>query len=467
MHTRTQPVPSRQSLGATERRAALGLATIFASRMLGLFLVLPVFTVYAQEYPDYSPALAGLAIGAYGLTQSLLQIPFGIVSDRLGRKPVIAAGLVLFALGSAWSALAGSLTGVLVGRAIQGAGAIAGPVLALAADLTREEHRTKVMAVIGTSIGLSFALALVAGPIIGHSLGLAGLFWVTAGLAAGGLAVLALYVPSPRATRVHRDAEPVPAQFGSVLRDVQLLRLDFGILVLHFVMTALFVALPIELRDRLAVPVEHHWQIYLGVLGASIVLMVPFVVIAERYRMMKPVFVGAVVAAGLAQVGLMGTEAGLLPVVGLLVLYFGAFNVLEASLPSLVSKVAPPQGKGTAMGIYSTAQFLGAFLGGSVGGWALGHGGPRAVFSACAIALALWAVIAATMRRPSDLSTRLVHVGAVSLEEARALAARLLAVRGVAEAEVVLEEGVAYLKVDRRTVDEESLARLTAAEAPP
>jgi len=465
MANRPQPRPPRLSLGATERRAATGLAAIFASRMLGLFLVLPVFSAYAQDYPDYTPVLAGLAIGAYGLTQAILQIPFGIVSDRVGRKPVIGVGLVLFALGSVWSALAGSLLGVVVGRAIQGAGAIAGPVLALAADLTREEHRTRVMAVIGMSIGLSFALALVAGPVIGHSLGLAGIFWVTAGLAMAGLAVLLLYVPNPREVRVHRDAEPVPGQFREVLRDTQLLRLDAGILVLHFVMTGLFVALPLELRDRLGVPVEHHWQIYLAVLGLSIVLMAPFVIVAERYRALKAVLVGAVVTAALAQAGLILAGSSFPWVFATLVLYFGAFNVLEASLPSLVSKVAPPQSKGTAMGIYSTAQFLGAFLGGTVGGWALGRGGPHAVFAACVGALALWAALAATMRSPRYLSTRLVHVGPVGAAEAGPLAARLMAVAGVAEAIVVVEEGVAYLKVDRATVDEDTLARFSTAEA--
>jgi len=453
------------SLGAVERRAAVGLAAIFASRMLGLFLVLPVFTLFAQAYPDYSPVLAGLAIGAYGLTQAVLQIPFGMVSDRLGRKPVITVGLILFALGSAWSALAGSLLGVLIGRAIQGAGAISGPVLALAADLTREEHRTKVMAVIGTSIGLSFAIALVAGPVLGRHVGLAGLFWATAGLALAGLAILHLYVPTPRESHVHRDAEPVASQFGAVLRDTQLLRLDFGILVLHFVMTGLFVALPLLLRDQLALPGDRHWAVYLGVLTLSVALMVPFVVIAERRRQIKGVFVGAVVAAMLAQLGLMLPGAGEARVYTLLVLYFAAFNVLEATLPSLIAKVAPPQSKGTAMGVYSTAQFLGAFLGGATGGWALGHGGPHTVFAACSAALGAWVLVAATMKTPRYLSTRLLHVGPVGAGEADALAARLLTVTGVAEAVVIAEEGTAYLKVDRTTIDEEALAGFSAAEA--
>jgi predicted MFS family arabinose efflux permease len=461
----TTPSHAAVSLAATERRTAIGLAAIFASRMLGLFLVLPVFTLYAQAYPDYGPVLAGLAIGAYGLTQAVLQIPFGMLSDRLGRKPVITVGLLLFALGSVWSALASSLLGVLLGRAIQGAGAIAGPVLALAADLTREDHRTKVMAVIGTSIGLSFALALVAGPVLGRSVGLAGIFWLTAALALLGLLVLHLYVPDPEHTRVHRDAEPVPGQFGSVLRDPELLRLDGGIFVLHLVMTAVFVALPLLLRDEVGLPADRHWEVYLAVLPLSVVLMIPFVVVAERYRRMKPVFVGAVAIAALAQIGLMLPGATGTRVFLLLVVYLAAFNVLEASLPSLVSKVAPSQSKGTAMGIYSTAQFLGAFVGGATGGWTLAQGGPRAVFAVCAGALGLWVVFAATMKKPRYLASRLIAVGPIDPSAAGALSARLLAVPGVAEAMVVAEEGVAYLKVDRATLDEEALARFAVAEA--
>ncbi len=465
MNDRKPHQPPPVDLAGVERRAAVGLAGIYASRMLGLFLVLPVFTLYAQDYPDYTPLLAGLAIGAYGLSQALLQIPFGVLSDRLGRKPVITVGLLLFAAGSVWSALATSVLGVLVGRAIQGAGAIAGPVLALAADLTREEHRTRVMAVIGASIGLSFAAALVVGPVLGRHVGLAGIFWVTAALALTGLAVLHLLVPSPRVSRVHRDAEPVPAQLGEVLRNPDLLRLDVGILALHFVMTALFVALPLLLRDQIGIDADQHWVVYLGVLVLSVALMVPFVILAERRRRVKAVFVGAVAAAALAQLGLMLPGPDEVRVVALLVLYFTAFNVLEATLPSLVSRVAPPQSKGSAMGVYATAQFLGAFLGGATGGWALGQGGPQAVFGVSALALALWLGVAATMRAPPHLSTRLLAVGPLDETQADALAARLSAVTGVAEAVVVAEDGVAYLKVDRATLDEEALTRLSTAAA--
>ncbi len=465
MNDGTTTQPPAADLAGTERRAALGLAAIYASRMLGLFLILPVFTLYAQEYPDYTPLLAGLAMGAYGLSQALLQIPFGVLSDRLGRKPVITAGLLLFAAGSVWAALATSVVGILIGRAIQGAGAIAGPVLALAADLTREEHRTRVMAVIGASIGLSFAAALVVGPVLGRHLGLGGIFWVTAGLAIAGLAVLHLLVPTPQVSRVRRDAEPVPAQLGGVLRNPDLLRLDAGILALHFVMTALFVALPLLLRDQVGIDSDHHWVLYLAVLVLSVALMVPFVVLAERHRRMKAVFVGAVGAAALAQVGLFLPGPDTVRVVALLVLYFTAFNVLEATLPSLVARIAPPHSKGSAMGVYATSQFLGAFLGGAAGGWALGLGGPQAVFAVSALALAAWLAVAAGMRAPAHLTTRLVAVGPLDAVQADVLAERLAAVAGVAEAVVVAEDGVAYLKVDRATLDEEALARFSTARA--
>ena len=391
------------TLDGPERRAAIGLAAIYAIRMLGLFLVLPVFTLHAQDYPDYTPLLAGLAIGAYGLSQALLQIPFGVLSDRLGRKPVITAGLLLFALGSAWSALAGSVLGILVGRALQGAGAIAGPVLALAADLTREEHRTRVMATIGASIGLSFAAALVLGPVISRHLGLAGIFWVTAALALACLALLHLRVPTPRVSRVHGDTEPVPGRLAGVLRDPDLLRIDVGILALHFVMTALFVALPLQLRDEVGLAADQHWRVYLAVLALSIALMVPVVVLAERRRRTREVFLGAITAAALAQLALLLPHGGVLPLAAVLVLYFAAFNVLEATLPSLIARIAPAESKGSAMGVYATAQFLGAFLGGAGGGAALGLGGPSAVFALSALVLAGWLAVAVGMRAPHRL----------------------------------------------------------------
>jgi predicted MFS family arabinose efflux permease len=445
-----------------ERRAALSLAGIFSLRMLGMFMILPVFALYADRLEGATPALMGLAIGIYGMTQALLQIPFGLLSDRWGRKPVIAAGLLLFALGSVVAALADSIHGVILGRALQGSGAIAAAVMALAADLTREEQRTKAMAIIGISIGMSFSLALVAGPVLDHWLGLAGIFWLTAVLACAGIAVLYLVVPQPAISRLHRDAEPVPAQFLSVLRDGQLLRLDFGILSLHMILTASFTVLPLILRDTLALPSGRHWQVYLPVLVLSVAAMVPFIILAERRRRMKQVFLGAILVIALAQFGLAAWHTSLTSVALLLFLFYVGFNLLEATLPSLISKMAPPDSKGTAMGFYSSSQFLGAFLGGAAGGWLLGQAGVSGVLQFCGAAALLWLVVAASMRSPRYLTSHLLRVGVMDAQHARQLAQRLTRVRGVAEAVVIGEEGVAYLKVDKHALDEQALAEASA-----
>ncbi|NIR61330.1 MAG: MFS transporter [Gammaproteobacteria bacterium] len=448
-----------------ERRVALSLAGIYGLRMLGLFMILPVFALYGQELEHYTPFLVGMAIGAYGLTQALLQIPFGMLSDRYGRKRIIAIGLVLFAAGSVLAAVSQSIYGVIAGRALQGSGAIAAAVMALNADLTRETQRTKAMAIIGVSIGMSFALAIVLGPVLNHWIGVPGIFWITGALALLGLVVLAVAVPRPATLRRHRDTEAVPDRFREVLADGQLLRLYAGIFLLQLIMTASFVALPLALRDRAGLEPAHHWIVYLPVLAASVVGLVPLIAAAERWRRMKLVFLASVAALGLAEVGLGAYHDRLWAIVGLLVVYFTAFNVLEASLPSLVSKAAPPLAKGTAMGVYSSAQFLGAFLGGAAGGWLLGAYGLGGVFGACAAVAAAWLGLAATMRRPSHLASYLLPVGTLGEAEAQALADRLMHVPGVAEAVVVSEEGVAYLKVDNRRLDEAALREFSAVEA--
>jgi predicted MFS family arabinose efflux permease len=448
-----------------EIRAAFSLSGIFMLRMLGLFLILPVFALYAEHLEGVTPARVGLAIGAYGLTQAILQIPFGMLSDRFGRKPIIVLGLVLFALGSVVAAVSQSIDGVILGRMLQGSGAIAAAVMALAADLTREEQRTKIMAVIGVSIGVSFALALVLAPLLDAWIGVPGIFWMTAVLALAGIAVVYLVVPDPEVTRVHRDAEPVAGQFREVLRDGQLLRLDFGILALHTILTASFVVMPIALRDFAGLPAAQHWAVYLPVLVLSVIAMIPFIILAERHRRMKRVFAGAVLVLGLAQLGLAQFHADLVSLAVMLFVFFTAFNLLEASLPSLVSKTAPPESKGTAMGVYSTSQFLGAFLGGAGGGLVYGALGLEGVFLFCAVVAGVWFLVALSMRNPRYLSSYVLKVGVVSEEEARHLTALLTRVRGVAEATVDAAEGVAYLKVDHKALDEPALREFSAAEA--
>ncbi|MCC6303259.1 MAG: MFS transporter, partial [Gammaproteobacteria bacterium] len=326
---------------AQERQAALSLAAIFSFRMLGLFMILPVFSLYAAErFGTVAPVLIGLAIGAYGLANAVLQVPFGMLSDRFGCKPVIAVGLVIFALGSVIAASADSIGGIIFGRVVQGSGAIAAAVMALAADLTREEHRTKAMTMIGASIGLSFAASLAAGPILNHWIGVPGIFWLTALLALVGIALLYLVVPNPVSHRPRRDTGAVPGFFFQVLRDPQLLRLDGGIFALHCVLTASFVALPFALRDFAGVDTSHHGYVYLPVLLIALVVMVPLVVVAEKRRRLKEVFLSAVAGIALAEFGLAFFHHSLAAIVALLLLFFCAFNVLEALLPSLIAKFA-------------------------------------------------------------------------------------------------------------------------------
>lgn len=452
------------NLAATERRAAFSLATIYALRMLGLFLILPVFAIYAEHLPDVTPVLIGLAIGIYGLTQALLQIPFGLLSDRIGRKPVIVGGLVIFALGSVVAANADTIYGVILGRALQGSGAIAAAVMALAADLSREEVRTRVMATIGISIGGAFMVALILGPVLHHWMGVPGIFWLTAVLALCGVGVALFWVPDPLKSSVHRDAEPVPAQFRSVLAQKDLLRLDFGVFTLHLMLTALFLSVPLILKD-MGMPVQSHWQIYLPVMLVSVAGMVPFIILAEKRRHMKGVLLGAVLALALAQAGLFllaDSMSGL--VIGLL-MFFVAFNLLEASLPSLVAKMSPAEAKGTAMGFFSSSQFFGAFAGGMLGGWMHQAIGLQGVFLLGAGAAVLWFLVALGMSNPRYLSSQLLKVGPLSDGEADALSTRLTDVPGVAEAVVVAEDGVAYLKVDKEILDPTALNNWKVVEA--
>ncbi len=445
-----------------ERRSAFSLAAIYATRMMGLFMILPVFALYAEGLGETapSPTLVGLAIGIYGLTQALLQIPFGLLSDRIGRRPVIIGGLLLFALGSAVAASADTIYGVIAGRALQGSGAIAAAVLALAADLTRESHRARVMAVIGMSIGMSFAASLALGPLLDAWIGVPGIFWLTVGLALLAIAIVVWGVPMPRETRLHRDAEPVPAYFSSVLRNPQLLRIDLGIFVLHMTLTATFVGLPVALRDQAGLPPEQHGWLYLPILLVSLVAMVPLVIVAEKHRRIRQVYLAAILGVALAEFALIWWHGSLFGIVVALLVFFVCFNVLEALLPSLVVKFAPPDKKGTATGVYSTAQFLGAFAGGGLGGIVAGDFGIVGIFVLTTVMVSSWYLVARTMAEPPPLASRVVRVGAVAGEaEAREIEAGLRAIDGVAEAVVVADEGLAYLKIDSRRLDEGALER--------
>ena len=451
------PPPRMTSI---ERRAVAALAGIFSLRMLGLFMFLPIFAVHAHEYPGHTPLLIGVAIGIYGLTQGVFQIPFGILSDRFGRKPVIAAGLAIFALGSVVAALSDDIWGIVAGRALQGMGAVAAAVMALASDVTGEAHRTRVMAIIGASIGAAFALALVLGPVVTEVAGVSGLFWSTAVLAVLALALLYLGVPSPP-RMADRGGAPL-AGLRIALRDGQMMRLNAGIFVLHAIMIATFVALPIALRDRAGIDVADHWKVYIGVLAASVVFTVPLVIIADRDNRSRLIMLFGIVLLGAALAGIAGAPAGEVVLIGCMVVYFTGFNALEASLPAMVSRVAPMRARGAALGVYSTLQYLGAFIGGVGGGWLLGAGGERAVLAACAGLCAGWVLIAAGLRQPRRLSVEQMRIDVGGRESVDDLTARLLAVPGVIEAVIVAEEGIAWLRVDRGRLDRRSLHALSS-----
>ncbi len=381
-------------MSPAERRAGVSLAAIFALRMLGLFLILPVFAVHAAGMPGGDDvALVGMAIGAYGLTQAFLQIPFGAASDRFGRKPVIVFGLLLFIVGSVVAAMAHDVQTVLVGRVLQGAGAISAAVTALAADLTRDQHRTKVMAMIGSSIGLVFALSMVAAPLLYSVIGMSGLFWLTAVLAAGAVFTVLFVVPA---------APPVPratGRFAEVLGNGQLMRLNFGVFALHLMQTAMWVLVPAGLVAA-GLPMAEHWKVYLPAVLLSFVVMVPAVIVAEKKAAMKQVFNAAIVLLLLVQAGLYLAGSGMWQLACLLTLFFVAFNVLEATQPSWISRVAPPHAKGTALGIYNTLQSIGLFLGGALGGWLVKHVGPSAVPLLGGGLAVVWLILAAGMTPP-------------------------------------------------------------------
>jgi MFS family permease len=451
----------QKNLGKSERRAGISLALIYAFRMLGLFMIMPVFALYGEQLPHATPMLMGLALGVYGLTQSLLQIPFGMLSDRIGRKPVIFAGLVIFALGSLVAAYADSIYGIILGRALQGCGAIASALMALAADLSREEHRTKMMALIGASIGIAFAASMVLGPMLNEWIGISGIFACTAVLALTGIAILYLVVPNPLQIQFHRDTEVQSGALIDVLRDRQLLRLDAGIFVLHFALMSVFLVMPLELRNMAGLDAADHWKLYLPVFALSLMIMLPFVIIAERNRRMKQVFVGAIATLSVAVIGFI-YSSDLVTLALSLVVFFAGFSLLEASLPSLISKTARATLKGTAMGVYSSSQFLGAFAGGAVGGTVHGLWGIDGLYLMVLVVLLLWLLLAASMQQPRYLSTYLLNVGVRNEAEVSGLTRDLAAVTGVAEVSVVADEGVAYLKVEKHVLDDKKLLSFMA-----
>lgn len=445
----------------TEKRAAISLALVYAFRMIGLFMILPVFSLYATNYSGSTPLLIGLAIGVYGLSQGLFQLPFGFLSDRVGRKKMIILGLLLFCAGSAVAAMADTIYQIIFGRALQGMGAIAAVVMALAADLTREEMRIRIMAMIGMSIGVAFMFSMIMGPVLAASVGVSGIFWITAVLALLSIFIILFITPNPVRQKFHRDAQLSVGDISKVISDRELLRLDLGVFILHMILAATFVLFPLILRDQLEIEVLQHWKTYLSVFIISIFIMVPMIIVAEKKRKMKPMFLTGILVVGLAEVGLYLFN-GYVPVFMMLVLFFAGFNFLEASMPSLVAKISPADMKGTAMGIFSSAQFLGAFAGGLLGGIMLTYDNRHLAFLQLSLLILVWWMVASFMKKPKSVSSRIVSLGELdepSIINFRDKAGQL---PGVQEVTVYPDDKVAYMKIDKKEFDDGALEVLMA-----
>ncbi|MGV2871004.1 MFS transporter [Colwellia sp. E150_009] len=460
---------SVSGLNRIEKKAAFSLASVFGVRMLGLFMILPVFALYGEQLAGYSPLWLGLAIGAYGLTQALLQIPMGILSDRYGRKPVILAGLVVFLIGSVVAALSTSIYGVVIGRAIQGMGAIASAILALAADLSREEQRPKVMATIGMFIGLSFTLAMILGPIVADAFGLSGLFWFTALLTIIAMLLIQFVVPYSVSKAPRGDNVALPKQVVKLIRHPQLARLNAGVFVLHMALTACFITLPKQFVAS-GLALENHWQLYLPTLLGSFFLMVPFMIIAMKKQQEKPMFSGAVALLSLALFFLWLLPTGLGSLIFSVVLFFTAFNYLEATMPSILSRIAPAGVKGSVMGIYSTSQFLGAFAGGIIGGFVASRLGEHSIFLVMAFISLMWLILSFGMQKLKKSKSFSFSTNIHTAERVEEVSELLINMPGIIEATLVQEDTsnnelennhvVAYLKVDEKNVDLQSIKAL-------
>ncbi|MGX9609158.1 MULTISPECIES: MFS transporter [Acinetobacter] len=444
-------------MNALERRSTFALSSIFALRMLGLFMIIPVFSVAGQSYQYATPTLIGLAVGVYGLTQAILQIPFSLIADRYSRKPLVVLGLLLFALGGAIAAMSETIYGVIIGRAIAGGGAVSAVVMALLADVTREEQRTKAMAIMGMSIGLSFVIAFSAGPWLTGLVGISGLFWVTTIM---GLAAIAMLLLVPKVTRHHRNFQQgyLP-QLKQVLKMGDLNRLHLSVFTLHLLLTAMFIYAPPQLIEYAGLPLSSHGWVYLPLLVLSLFFAFPSIILAEKYRKMRGIFLTAIggIILGLI-VMIFGFESKYILLIGL-GLFFIAFNVMEALLPSWLSKAAPIQSKATAMGVNASSQFLGAFFGGMIGGQLLLLNNTAMGWSILTAVAIIWLLMSFGLAQPRYLSSMVFRLP--EAKQTDEWTSQLLAIHGIEEVVVMSEQQVAYIKVDKQQIDDTARQQLT------
>lgn len=444
-------------MNALERRSTFALSSIFALRMLGLFMIIPVFSVAGQSYEYATPALIGLAVGIYGLTQAILQIPFSLIADRYSRKPLVVLGLLLFALGGAIAAMSNTIYGVIIGRAIAGGGAVSAVVMALLADVTREENRMKAMAVMGMSIGLSFVVAFTMGPWVTGLVGISGLFWVTTVM---GLAAIAMLLMVPKVTRHHKNFQQgYLEQLKQVLKMGDLNRLHISVFTLHLLLTAMFIYVPSQLIEVAELPLSSHGWVYLPLLVVSLFFAFPSIVLAEKYRKMRSIFLTAIggIILGLLFM-IFGFESKYV-LIGGLGLFFIAFNVMEALLPSWLSKAAPIQSKATAMGVNASSQFLGAFFGGIIGGQLLLLNNTSLGWSILSAIAIIWLLMSFGLAQPRYLSSLVLRLP--ESKQTDEWTSQLLAIRGIEEVVVMSEQQVAFVKVDKQQVDDVSRQQLT------
>ncbi len=432
-----------------ERRTAASLALIYMVRMLGLFIILPVFALFAADFEHSTPFLMGLALGIYGLLQALLQIPFGLLSDRIGRKNTITLGLVLMAIGSVIAAMSETIYGVILGRALQGSGAIAAALMALAADLTRDEQRTKMMAMLGASIGFSFVVALLLGPLLINFFSISMIFWFTAATAIAAIVILHTVVPDPTSTGYRADTSARVARLGELFTHPELRRLNLSIFFLHMLITATFVAVPVMLLNSGMGPTE-HWQVYMPAMLLSVLFMVPAIIVAERYKRMRVVMLTCVIGMLITQLLFAALPNTLFALLLGVVLFFCFLNTLESLLPSLVSRIAPAGSRGGASGVYSSCQFLGAFIGGAGGGWLLGQAGIAGLFVGLACVCAVWFTVLRRFKPPRKLASHRRILTPAEQARGPELGAELQRLPGVEEVYLSPDEGAAYMKIDKR-----------------